>query len=82
MNTSYFCFRKSYLYSLFNAQIYSRATAIISKTLEALPVLSVSVPIGFGLASKPDIIQNVMASSPLDRVPLLVTNLMDGSLWF
>lgn len=59
----------------------SRATAIISQTLEALPVISVSLPIGLGLASKPDLVQNVVASSPLANVPLLVANLMDGSLW-
>eukprot|EP00956_Cyclotella_meneghiniana_P005972 scaffold7802_cov71-Cyclotella_meneghiniana.AAC.7 len=59
-----------------------RATAIISQTLEALPVLSISLPIGFGLASKPDLVQNAMASSPFGSVPLLVANLIDGSLWF
>ena len=59
-----------------------RATAIISQTLEALPVLSISLPIGFGLASKPDLVQNAMTSSPFGSVPLLVANLIDGSLWF
>ena len=59
----------------------SRATAIISQTLEALPVLSISLPIGLGLASKPDLVQNAVASSPLANVPILVANLMDGSLW-
>ncbi|KAL3777680.1 hypothetical protein HJC23_007656 [Cyclotella cryptica] len=55
-----------------------RATAFISKTLETLPVVSVSIPIGFGLASKPDIVENVVASSPLANVPLLVASLLGG----
>lgn len=54
--------------------LYRRATAIISQTLEALPVLS--LPIGFGLASKPDLLQIAIASSPF----VLVANLIDGSL--
>lgn len=56
--------------------LYRRATAIISQTLEALPVLSLSLPIGFGLASKPDLLQIAIASSPF----VLVANLIDGSL--
>lgn len=59
--------------------LYRRATAIISQTLEALPVLSLSLPIGFGLASKPDLLQNTIASSPF---VLVANNLIDGSLWF
>ncbi|KAL7488770.1 hypothetical protein ACHAW6_014366 [Cyclotella cf. meneghiniana] len=55
-----------------------RATAFISKTLEALPVVSVSIPIGLGLASKPDIVGNAVASSPLANVPLLVASLLGG----
>lgn len=57
-----------------------RATAVISKTLEALPAVSISVPLGFGLLSKPGLIENVMASSPLTDVPLLVAGLSDSNV--
>lgn len=57
-----------------------RATAIIAKTLEALPVVSVSVPLGLGLLSKPNLLENVMGSSPLDNVPILVAALNDNNI--
>ncbi len=58
--------------------MHSRATAVISKTIEALPVVSISIPVGFGLLSKPGLVENVVASSPLSDVPLLVAGLTDN----
>ena len=55
-----------------------RATAAIAKTLEALPAVSLSLPLGFGLLSK----QNLVDSIPhaLDSVPILVANLNDANI--
>jgi divinyl chlorophyllide a 8-vinyl-reductase len=55
-----------------------RATAVISKTMEALPAISVGIPVGFGLLSKPGLVENVVASSPLSDVPLLIAGLSDN----
>jgi len=55
-----------------------RATAVISKTMEALPAISISIPVGFGLLSKPGLVENVVASSPLSDVPLLIAGLSDN----
>lgn len=59
---------------------YRRATAYIAKTLEALPMISISIPIGFGLLSKPDLVQNILQSSTLANVPMLVAGLNDSIL--
>lgn len=56
----------------------SRATAVISKAMEALPAVSISIPVGFGLLSKPGLVENVVASSPLSDVPLLIAGLSDN----
>ncbi|KAL9185199.1 hypothetical protein ACHAXT_002976 [Thalassiosira profunda] len=56
-----------------------RATAVISKTLEALPALSISLPIGFGLLSRPGLVENVMTSQ-LGNVPLLVAGVNDNNI--
>jgi divinyl chlorophyllide a 8-vinyl-reductase len=55
-----------------------RATAVISKTIEALPAISISLPVGYGILSKPGLLENVMASSPLADVPILVAGLTDN----
>jgi len=58
-----------------------RATAYISKTLEALPVVSISVPLWFGLLSKPGLIENLMSSRPLAEVPvILISGLNDNNI--
>mmetsp|Transcript_13830 Transcript_13830/g.30109 ORF Transcript_13830/g.30109 Transcript_13830/m.30109 type:complete len:256 (-) Transcript_13830:1010-1777(-) len=49
-----------------------RATSLISKALEALPVISISIPLGFGLLLKPYLLEKVMTSSPLANVPILL----------
>ncbi|KAL7533961.1 hypothetical protein ACHAWF_004675 [Thalassiosira exigua] len=57
-----------------------RATALISKALEALPAISISIPLGFGLLSKPGIVDNLAMSSPLATVPIaLAAGLNDGN---
>jgi len=56
----------------------SRATAVISKTLEALPAISISLPVGFGLLTRPEVMDTVVASSPLSNVPLLIAQLNDN----
>lgn len=55
-----------------------RATALISKTMEALPAISISLPVGYGLLTKPGLVENVVGSSPLSDVPLLIANLNDN----
>lgn len=60
------------------ATVGSRATAVISKTLEALPAISISLPVGFGLLTKPEVMDTVVASSPLSNVPLLIAQLNDN----
>jgi len=55
-----------------------RATAVISKTLEALPAISISLPVGFGLLTRPEVMDTVVASSPLSNVPLLIAQLNDN----
>mmetsp|Transcript_4956 Transcript_4956/g.8471 ORF Transcript_4956/g.8471 Transcript_4956/m.8471 type:complete len:480 (-) Transcript_4956:57-1496(-) len=55
-----------------------RATAVISKAMEALPAVSISIPVGFGLLSKPGLVENVVALSPLSDVPLLIAGLSDN----
>eukprot|EP00580_Thalassiosira_gravida_P016502 CAMPEP_0201657578 /NCGR_PEP_ID=MMETSP0494-20130426/777_1 /ASSEMBLY_ACC=CAM_ASM_000839 /TAXON_ID=420259 /ORGANISM="Thalassiosira gravida, Strain GMp14c1" /LENGTH=511 /DNA_ID=CAMNT_0048134445 /DNA_START=260 /DNA_END=1795 /DNA_ORIENTATION=+ len=60
-----------------------RATAVISKTLEALPAVSISVPLGWGLLSNTNLLENVMtttSSNPLAAtVPMLVSSLTDNN---
>lgn len=56
----------------------SRATAVISKTLEAIPAISISLPVGFGLLTRPEVMDTVVASSPLSNVPLLIAQLNDN----
>jgi len=58
-----------------------RATAVISKTLEALPAVSISVPLGWGLLSNTNLLENAMTSSPLAAtVPMLVSSLTDNNV--
>lgn len=57
-----------------------RATAFISKTLEALPALSISLPLGFGLLSKANVVENAMASNPLADLPILVAALSGNDI--
>lgn len=54
-----------------------RATSLISKVLEALPVISVSIPLGFGLLFKTDLLDKVMTSNSWATMPMLVTGLND-----
>ncbi|KAL7432170.1 hypothetical protein ACHAXH_002576 [Discostella pseudostelligera] len=54
-----------------------RATAVISKTLEALPAVSISVPLGFGLLSKPDLVQDVISPNSLANVHMMLAGLSD-----
>ena len=60
--------------------LHRRATAYISKTLEALPIISISIPIAFGLLSKPDLLQFIFKTSSVANVPLLVAGLNDSIL--
>ncbi|KAL3816806.1 hypothetical protein ACHAXA_000909 [Cyclostephanos tholiformis] len=51
-----------------------RATAYIAKTLEALPMISISIPIGFGLLTKPDLVQNILQPSTVANYATLLVN--------
>ena len=55
-----------------------RATAFISKTIEALPAVSVSIPVGYGLLSKSNIVETAMDSSPLADIHMLIAVLSDN----
>ncbi len=54
-----------------------RATAVISKTLEALPAISISVPLGFGLLSKQELVQDVISTNSLANVHMMLADLSD-----
>ena len=66
-------------FSQYYMQTHRRATAVISKTLEALPAVSISVPLGFGLLSKPDLVQDVISPNSLANVHMMLAGLSDTS---
>ena len=78
----YLCSRSrgyQHILSILYVQTHRRATAVISKTLEALPAVSITVPLGFGLLSKPDLVQDVISPNSLANVHMMLAGLSDTS---
>lgn len=55
-----------------------RATAVISKALEALPAMAISIPLGFGFLCKPDMV--MASSSQLPDLALIMAGLSDNNV--